>query len=106
MFYSHFKIGWLPCTKNTHKLHYFNRPVWSWEKRERKKSLHAENVYSSKNIDTVEAVVHCCLDTLEGEIDRRIGDMETRTGELGIWRPGRFLNTHCKFNRSVWQVDL
>jgi hypothetical protein len=25
---------------------------------------------------------------------------------LGIWRPGRFLNTHCKFNRSVWQVDL
>lgn len=42
------------------------------------KCLHAENVYSSKNTDTVVTVVHCCLDTLKGEIDGGIGDMETR----------------------------
>jgi hypothetical protein len=42
------------------------------------KCLHAENVYSSKNIDTVVTVVHCCLDSLKGETDERIGDMETR----------------------------
>lgn len=44
----------------------------------KKKFLHAEHVYFSKNIDTVVIMVHCCLDTLKGEIDSRIGDTETR----------------------------
>jgi hypothetical protein len=44
----------------------------------KKKCLHAENVCSSKNIDTVVIVEHCCLDMLKGEIDSRIGDTETR----------------------------
>lgn len=42
------------------------------------KCLHTENVYSSKIIDTVVIVVHCCLDTFKGEIDSRMGDTETR----------------------------
>jgi hypothetical protein len=52
-------------------------------------------VYSSKNFDTVLIVLNCCHYTLKGEIDSRIGGIETRkifkhnivnlTGLFGRW---------------------